>query len=429
MSIKLLILPIHLYEYKYLPDVTDIVIWEHPHYFKKYIYNKKKLLLHKASLYYYKEYLSKKYNVTYVTYDKKPNLKNYMVFNPVDKIDLPKNARILESPNFLLTIDQYNQYREKTDKFFFNAFYMWAKKELDILPNVKSTDKENRNKMPNNVVIPDVPSNKNDMKYINKMIDVINSEFENNYGDTDDFIFPVTHSTAKKWLKDFVKYKLNNFGKYQDAIKKDQPYLNHSLLSSSLNIGLLHPSDVIDEVIKQRTSMNNKEGLIRQLFWREYQHYTYLYFNFNGNYFGNKKKLSDKWYNGTTGFDPIDDSINIAFKTGYLHHIIRLMVIGNFMNLNSINPKEGFKWFMEFSIDSYEWVMHQNVYEMVFFISGGGTMRRPYITSSNYIKKMSDYKTGDWSKKWDNLYSNFLEKNKEKLYKFRYYFPGLKKIK
>ena len=117
--------------------------------------------------------------------------------------------------------------------------------------------------------------------------------------------------------------------------------------------------------------MNSLEGFIRQLFWREYQKYCYTYYNFNKNYFGNKKKLTKAWYNGTLGVEPIDDCIKKGFDTGYLHHIERLMVMGNYMNLYGLHPDEGFKWFMEFSIDSYEWVMHQNVYDMVFFVSGG----------------------------------------------------------
>jgi deoxyribodipyrimidine photolyase-related protein len=80
---------------------------------------------------------------------------------------------------------------------------------------------------------------------------------------------------------------------------------------------------------------------------------------------------------------------------------------------------------MEFSIDSYEWVMHQNVLDMVFFVTGGQTMTRPYISSSNYILKMSDYKKSDWSIKWDKLYHDFIKKHRAKLYKFRYYFPSL----
>ena len=87
------------------------------------------------------------------------------------------------------------------------------------------------------------------------------------------------------------------------------------------------------------------------------------------NYFGNTKKLTKAWYTGKTGSAPVDDAIVNGFNTGYLHHILRLMVVGNYMNLSGIAPKEGFKWFMEFSCDSYEWVMYQNVMDMVFFVS------------------------------------------------------------
>jgi deoxyribodipyrimidine photolyase-related protein len=72
--------------------------------------------------------------------------------------------------------------------------------------------------------------------------------------------------------------------------------------------------------------------------------------------------------------------------------------------------------------------MHQNVLDMVFFVTGGVTMRRPYASSSNYVIKMSNYKKGEWSDIWDELYKKFMKRNKKKLWKFRYYFPGLKKL-
>ena len=96
------------------------------------------------------------------------------------------------------------------------------------------------------------------------------------------------------------------------------------------------------------------------------------------------------------------------------------MVIGNFMLLSGIHPNEGFAWFMVMSCDSYEWVMKQNVLDMVFFVSGGVTMRRPYISSSKYILRMSNYKKGDWCEKWDVLYKNFIKKNSKK-FTFRYW--------
>jgi len=243
-------------------------------------------------------------------------------------------------------------------------------------------------------------------------------------------MYPVTHKTARKWMKDFMKKRLENFGPYQDFVREGEPFMYHSILSSSINIGLLNPDDILVELhkYKSKVKINSFEGYLRQLFWREYQRYCYIYVNFNQNYFGNRKRLNKKWYEGTLGIEPIDDLIKEGFDTAYMHHIGRLMFIGNYMNLSGISPKQGFKWFMEFSIDSYEWVMCQNVLDMVFFVTGGVTMRKPYATSSNYVLKMSSYKKDDWADKWDELYLDFMKRNKKKLWKFRYHFPQLKKL-
>lgn len=423
-----IILPHQLFEYEFLNKKYTYILWEHPHYFKSYNYNQKKIILHKGSMTYYYDYLKQKnYKVDYITFDQKFNIKKYLLFDPIDNIELPFDYTIIDSPNFLLSNQLCELYRDKTKNFFFNAFYMWSKKELNIIPSLKSLDKENRNAMPD-IPIPKIPSNDTDKNYIKKGIQYVKKYFNKNCGNVDNFIFPLTHKTAKKWMKYFIKYKIDNFGKYQDAISSKNGTLFHSLLSTSINIGLLQPMDIINEILQYNDiPLNSLEGFIRQLFWREYQRYCYKYYNFdNKNYFGNKGKLTKEWYIGTTGILPVDNCIKNAFDTGYLHHIERLMIIGNFMNLSGINPLEGFRWFMEFSCDSYLWVMHQNVLEMVFFISGGDTMRRPYISSSNYILKMSDYKKEKWCDIWNELYDKFLIKNKKKLWKYRYFFRGLK---
>lgn len=52
-----------------------------------------------------------------------------------------------------MTREHIKRYREKTDKFFFNAFYMWSKKELNIIPKIKSQDKLNRQKPKNTICV------------------------------------------------------------------------------------------------------------------------------------------------------------------------------------------------------------------------------------------------------------------------------------
>jgi deoxyribodipyrimidine photolyase-related protein len=438
-----IILPHQLYDIKLLPiQMKDklIVLWEHPHYFKSYKFNKKKLMLHRASMKYYYDLLKdNNFNVHYIEFHKSINREfgpNYTLFDPIDKLNgkykLPNNYTILESPNFLLTKDDYNEYFSKTKtKIIFNNFYLWSKKKINLFPKLKSMDKMNRETFDNSKKIPSLLNESNKyIEYIKEAVNYVEKHFPNNYGNCDNFNYPISRESTLKWLKHFIKYKFKHFGKYQDFINKDNIYMFHSILSSSLNIGLINPSDVIKEISKYKSKIpiNSFEGFLRQLFWREYQRFCYIHINYkNINYFGNKKKLSSKWYKGELNIEPVDDLIKSGFDTGYMHHIGRLMVIGNFMNLSGIAPKEGFRWFMEFSIDSYEWVMHQNVYDMVFFVTGGRTMTRPYISSSNYILKMSNYNKSknEWSNIWDNLYHSFINRHRSKLYKFRYYFPNL----
>ena len=438
-----LILPNQLFDIKYLKQNKiyskeyDIIIYEHPQYFTKYNYNKKKLILHYGSIKYYKKYLEENsYNVNLIKFNENLNKfnENYEMFRSSDNLDDLKPKIEYNNPNYLLNLELYEKYQNKTKSFIFNNFYMWSKNELDILKDIKSTDKMNRGRMPKDILIPGTfNSSMVDIGYIKDAIKIVDNNFNNNHGNTSNFIYPVTHKSARVFLRNFIKYKLKNFGEYQDFIRKGESYLFHSILSSSINIGLINPLEIINEIIKikKKIPINSYEGYVRQLFWREYQLYCYNYIDYRKHlktpYFNYKNKLNKKWYIGDTGNEIVDDTIKKGFDTGYLHHIERLMVIGNYMNLCEIKPEDGFKWFIEFSIDSYEWVMYQNVYDMVFFVSRK-TMRKPYITSENYLLKMSDYKKGKWSEEWRDLYNKFLKKNKEKLWKYRYSFPTLKNM-
>ena len=219
----------------------------------------------------------------------------------VKGVKLPKNTIIYDknTPNLLLSLEHIKRYRNKTDKFFFNAFYMWSKKELNIIPKIKSQDNLNRQK-PKNIICVSQPYNDVDVrkdisKYIDEASKYVEKHFKKNCGflDKKDFIYPITRADSLKWLEHFIKNKLKNYGNYQDYIDKNNRHLCHSLMSALINIGLINPGDIIDILEKERKTrdipMNSYEGFIRQLFWREYQHLCYLYVDFSGNYFGNNK--------------------------------------------------------------------------------------------------------------------------------------------
>jgi len=212
---------------------------------------------------------------------------------------------------------------------------------------------------------------------------------------------------------------------------KDDIFMYHSVISPMLNIGLLDPKKIINLTLeyyqknKSDIPIASLEGYIRQIAgWREFQRSLYV-FKYKdivqSNSPNNNRKFKDiaKWYNGETGIAPVDNEIKKAMNYGYSHHIVRLMIFMNFFILLEIEPYEIYKWFMEVvSIDAYSWVMIPNIYSMGYFYTKA--MTKPYISSSNYILKMSNYKKdGYWEVVWDALYHNFIEQ-KPPTYTFFY---------
>jgi deoxyribodipyrimidine photolyase-related protein len=125
------------------------------------------------------------------------------------------------------------------------------------------------------------------------------------------------------------------------------------------------------------------------------------------------RKIPQSFYDGTTGIVPVDNAIKKALDTGYCNHIERLMILGNFMLLCEFDPDEVFRWFMELFIDAYDWVMVPNVYGMCLFADGGFFATKPYISGANYIKKMSNFKGGEWEAIWNGLFWNFIDKHQD----------------
>jgi deoxyribodipyrimidine photolyase-related protein len=187
-----------------------------------------------------------------------------------------------------------------------------------------------------------------------------------------------------------------------------------------LNIGLLTPLQVIETSLQyaeqNNIPFNSVEGFVRQIIgWREFIRGIYVVKGSEErtrNYWQFNKKIPASFYNGTTGIEPIDVVIKKVLKTGYCHHIERLMILGNFMLLNEYHPDEVYQWFMELFIDSYDWVMVPNVYGMSQFADGGLMASKPYISGSSYVLKMSHYKKGDWCDTWDALFWEFMNKQR-----------------
>lgn len=430
-----IILPNQLFSNEIKSDKKYLV--EHKRYFTDFKFHKQKLILHRASMKAYNEEI----NAEYIQYEediakifeKEEKIK---IYDPVDKkienqirslsrkyeVDL----EIKETPGFIASRKFNREYFSRNKKYQ-HSYYKEMRKREKILVDDDgnpeggkwSFDTENREKMPKNTKQPNIPAFNS--KKVEEAKEYVKNNFSENPGNTKEFIWPTERTQAKENLSDFLKNRLEKFGDFQDAFDKGIEFGFHSLLSPSLNIGLLTPEMVINKTIEAHKDrgypLNSLEGFIRQILgWREFTRAMYQLESDmrNSNFWQNENKLPEQFYTGKTDIPPIDDSIQKAKDYAYCHHIERLMLQGNMLLLLETNPDNVYEWFMEMYIDSYDWVMVPNVYGMSQY-AYQEMMTKPYISSSNYINKMSHYEDGEWQEQWDGLYWSFIKNHKEKI--------------
>jgi deoxyribodipyrimidine photolyase-related protein len=243
----------------------------------------------------------------------------------------------------------------------------------------------------------------------------------------------VTHDEALRVFDRFVADALPRFGDYQDAMKQDQPWLFHSLISLYLNAGLLDPWFVIRKAEAAyhdgHAPLNAVEGFIRQILgWREFVRGIYWlkmpdYIETNA--LDAHRSLPDFYWSGDTNMNCLAQAIGQTRDEAYAHHIQRLMVTGNFALMLGVEPRELDDWYLAVYADAYEWVELPNTHGMVQFADGGYLASKPYAASGAYIDRMSDYcrhcaydvktKTGEKACPFNYLYWDFLMRNHDRL--------------
>jgi deoxyribodipyrimidine photolyase-related protein len=436
-----------------LSDCDTIYMVEEFLFFNQYNFHKQKLVFHRASMKNYERFLlSKNIKVVYIEANQAisdirtliPYLKSIGI-SSIQYIDTTDNwleHRItsscisqeikftkIQSSLFINTSEVNSSYFSGKKKFFQTDFYKHQRIKWNLLLEASqqpkggkwSFDDENRLKYPKNKIPPKVEFIQADEIFKEAEAYVL-MYYPNNYGEINQhIIYPFTFHDSKKWLQTFLEQRFSEFGAYEDAIVAKENFLHHSVLTPMLNVGLLTPEYIIDEAVsyaeKYNIPINSLEGFVRQIIgWREFIRAVY---EIKGseerskNYWGFTRKIPASFWNGTTGIEPIDITIKKILKTGYCHHIERLMVLGNFMLLCEFDPDEVYRWFMELFIDAYDWVMVPNVYGMSQFADGGLMSTKPYISGSNYLMKMSDYPKGDWQPIWDGLFWRFMHVHRD----------------
>ena len=316
-----------------------------------------------------------------------------------------------EDKHFLCSQAQFKRWAGTSTSLRMEFFYRQMRKQYKILLDDSGDpvggqwnyDADNRKGFgkagPKNVPTP--PTFTPDDLTLTVMM-VVRQKFADHPGTLETFNWPVTRTQALVALHDFITHRLPDFGVHQDAM---WTHLNtgwHALLSSALNLKLLHPLEVIlaaETAWKERgLSLSSVEGFIRQILgWREFMRGVY-FLDMPGlktaNHYDHQNALPAWYWTGKTHMNCLHHAIDQTLANGYSHHIQRLMVTGMFGVTANIEPQQLCDWYLAMYVDAVEWVELPNTAGMALFANGGRFTSKPYIASGAYIKRMSNYCSG-----------------------------------
>ena len=350
---------------------------------------------------------------------------------------------LFSTEHFMISSGEFNDFFKGKKTFLMENFYRMMRKKYDILMNGNEPlmdkwnfDADNRKKLPANHKPVDPLIFEKDVTEIYELIQ--NQEIKTiGLVDPKAFIWVSTREEALQLLDFFTENCLQHFGTFEDAMHPSYWSIYHSRLSFSMNSKLLSPLEVIKKSIKfwednqDQISIAQIEGFVRQIMgWREYM--RGIYWNKMPeyetlNYFNHDNKLPSWFWTGETKMNCLKHSIGQSLDYAYAHHIQRLMIIGNFSLLAGMHPDEVDEWYLGIYIDAIQWVEITNTRGMSQYADGGIVGSKPYVSSANYIDKMSNYcgtcfydkskKIGYKACPFNSFYWNFYDRHADKLSK------------
>lgn len=349
-------------------------------------------------------------------------------------------VEIRNDQRFLCSLEEFKQWAQGKKQLRMEFFYRELRKKHRILLEADGTptggkwnfDKENRKPPVKGLTSPKRISHRKS-PILREVLALVKERFAEHFGVLEPFHYAVTRAQALLELDDFIKRMLPYFGDYQDAMVKGEAYLNHSLLSSYINAGLLLPLEVCKKAeaayLQNKVPLNAAEGFIRQILgWREYVRGIYWqnmpdYAELN--YLNATTPLPDFYWGAETQMACIAEAVAHTMHHAYSHHIQRLMVTGNFALIAGLDVKEVQEWYLAVYSDAYEWVEMPNTLGMALFGDGGLMASKPYAASGKYIHKMSNFcqnchydpdeMLGSNACPFNSLYWDFLARNRAKL--------------
>ena len=341
---------------------------------------------------------------------------------------------VLDTPLFLNTRADNAEFFEGRKRYSMADFYKHQRRRLGLLVDGDgepvggqwSFDEDNREKLTEKALdeVPPLPEVDQD-DVVDEARAYVEEHFPDHVGVSGPLPYPTDPDGAAAWLRTFTSQRLARFGPFEDAVEPGRSALYHGVLTPMLNVGLLTPQQILDDVLSDvdDVPLHSLEGFLRQVIgWREYMRALY---DLEGvtmrtaNVWGFERDLPEAWYTGETGLAPVDDVIPRVLRTGYANHIERLMVLGGALFLTRVHPRAVYRWFMEMFVDAYDWVMVPNVYGMSQHAAGPLLTTKPYFSGSNYLRKMSHYPRGDWEAEWDGLYWTFMRDYRDEIEGYR----------
>ena len=353
-----------------------------------------------------------------------------------DKFACP--VEILPDDRFICSIAEFAEWAGDRQHLTMEFFYREMRRKTGLLMEGDkpvggrwNLDAENRRPPPRRLSAPPPPRFAPEA-ITREVMELVERNFGDHYGDLESFAWPVMAEQAQAAAGAFFAQRLTLFGDYQDAMIAGEDDLYHSMLSTSINLGLLDPLELCrraeTEYREGRAPLNSVEGFIRQLIgWREYVRGFYWHEMpglAQANVLDAHRSLPEFYWTGETAMRCMADGLRSTRADAHAHHIQRLMVLGNFALLAGIDPAAVADWYLAVYADAYEWVELPNVAAMILFADGGRLATRPYAASGNYINKMSDYcggcrydvkqKTGPDACPFNALYWDFMARHRER---------------
>lgn len=338
---------------------------------------------------------------------------------------------------FLCHYDEFAEWSQTKKNFKMEDFYRWQRQRLDLLMDPDGPaggawnfDADNREPPPKDGrAWPEIASFE-----LDDIDHQVLAELPETWGAEPAGTWPVTRAQALLRLDEFVTTGLAPFGPHEDAMLEAEWKLAHSALSSSMNLGLLHPEEVVivaEAAFRDGSApINSVEGFIRQVIgWREYV--WGLYWLWMPDYRTMNELEADRpvppAFTGEaeTEMACVSSVMTHVHDHGYAHHIERLMVLGNLALTAGVEPAAMTDWMWATFVDGAEWVMLPNVIGMALYADGGRMATKPYASGGAYINRMGNSckgcrfdpkkRTGEDACPFTTLYWDFLARNEEAL--------------